>query len=184
MSVGEMLGHRAGDNPHVWYDPNGWTREAAAMEAALARLDPSHRTEYAAQERRYLQALTSVRREIARIRARRHGIAVTATEPVFGYMAQALGFTMRNPDFQKAVMDGTDPAPQAVARMESDLRGHRVRILFYNNQTSEPITIEVRTLAQQQHIPVVGVSELAPRNRTFQAWQLGQLQAVAHALGV
>jgi zinc/manganese transport system substrate-binding protein len=182
ISVGEMLGHHSGDNPHVWYDPNGWTATAMAIAADLGKLDPKHRAYFKGQETKYLRALVPLREEIAHIRGKAQGLAVTATEPVFDDMAAALGLKMGNLDFQKSVMDGTDPAPQAVHDIESDLKLRKVRLLLYNDQTSEPITRDVRQLAQQNHVPVVGVAELAPRALTFQAWQMRQLKEVAKAL--
>ena len=50
------------------------------------------------------------------------GTPVTATEPVFGYMAAALGFRMRNERFQLAVMNDTEPRASDVAAFENDLR--------------------------------------------------------------
>ena len=41
------------------------------------------------------------------------GTPVTATEPVFGYMAAALGFKMRNERFQLAVMNDAEPQRRA-----------------------------------------------------------------------
>ena len=50
------------------------------------------------------------------------GTPVTATEPVFGYMAAALGLTMLNQRFQLAVMNDTEPSARDVAAFEHDLR--------------------------------------------------------------
>ena len=61
---------------------------------------------------------------------------VTATEPVFGYMAAALGLQMRNQRFQLAVMNDTEPSAGDVAAFERDLKTHKVKVLFYNKQAS------------------------------------------------
>jgi zinc/manganese transport system substrate-binding protein len=97
-------------------------------------------------------------------------------------MTAALGFSMLNLQFQKAVMDGTDPAPRAVALMERDLTSRAVKILFYNRQASEPITLRMRQLADAHRIPIIGVSETEPAGMTFQRWQASQLAAVAQVL--
>ena len=47
---------------------------------------------------------------------------VTATEPVFGYMADALGLKMRNRAFQIAIMNDTEPSASQIAGFEKDLK--------------------------------------------------------------
>ena len=117
----DLVGAKAGDNPHLWYDPRTMPAVAAAEAAALARLDPPHRADYARRLDAFRAALKPLAAKIAAIRAAHPGIAVTATEPVFGYMAAALGFTMRNTRFQLAVMNDTEPSAAAVAGFEDDL---------------------------------------------------------------
>jgi zinc/manganese transport system substrate-binding protein len=108
---------------------------------------------------------------------------VTATEPVFGYMLQALGLQVRNQRFQLAVMNDTTPAPSDVAAFEDDLTARRVRMLVYNAQTADPISEHMRGLARASRIPVVGVSETEPPGKSYQAWMLDELDAVGRALG-
>ncbi len=50
-------------------------------------------------------------------------------------------------------------------------------------QTVTPVTTQVRALARQHGIPIVGVSETMPAgDRTFQQWQESQLRDLLHAL--
>ena len=51
------------------------------------------------------------------------GTAVTATEPVFGYMAEALGLKMLNDDFQIAMMNDTEPSPSGGRRVRGSAEG-------------------------------------------------------------
>ena len=83
----------------------------------------------------------------------------------------------------KAIEDGTDPSPQAVAAMEALFRDRQVRVLLYNSQATSPITDRMRQLADENGIPVVPVTETLPQGMTFQQWQLGQVRALARALG-
>ena len=100
---------------------------------------------------------------ISELRRKYAGTPVTATEPVFGYMAAALGLDMRNPRFQLAVMNDTEPSAADIAAFEQDLRSHAVKVLIYNRQTSDALTRHMREIAQQSGIPVVGVTETEPR---------------------
>ena len=119
---------------------------------------------------------------ILQLRAKYAGTAVTATEPVFGYMAAALGLEMRNLGFQRAVMNGTEPGASEIAAMERDLRTREVRVLLYNSQTSEALTERVRAIARESGVPVVGVTETEPTGERYQQWMRSQLDALDRVL--
>ncbi|HLJ67047.1 MAG TPA: zinc ABC transporter substrate-binding protein [Chloroflexota bacterium] len=178
LSVGEYLGHRTGDNPHVWYAPSGWPREASAIAADLGKLDPAHKAFFRQRASAWLRSMQPVYRAITATRKLTRGRTVIATEPVYGYMIAALGATSLDSAFQKAVMDGTDPSPQSVAQFETALSRHTARMLFYNSQVVDPTTGRMRSLAGQDHVPVVGVTETQPSKLSFAQWQLSQLQSI------
>jgi zinc/manganese transport system substrate-binding protein len=181
--VAALVGRKDGDNPHVWYDPAAVLTLAQALADDLSAADPAHRAEYQQRLARFRASMAPIEARIAALRARAAGAPVTATEPVFGYMLQALGLQVRNQRFQLAVMNDTTPAPSDVAAFEDDLKVRRVRMLVYNAQTGDPLTEHMRGLAQASGIPVVGVSETEPPGKSYQAWMQGELDAVAWALG-
>ncbi|HTI83026.1 MAG TPA: zinc ABC transporter substrate-binding protein [Acetobacteraceae bacterium] len=180
--VADLVHRKAGDNPHLWYDPPTMPAYATALAAALAQRDPVHKVEYDQRLQTFLASLQPLRDKITKLRAEFHGTPVTATEPVFGYMATALGFTMRNQRFQLAVMNGTEPRASDVAAIEDDLRAHRVRILFYNSQATDTAAQRLVTIAHQSNVPVVGVTETEPTDKSYQQWMTDQLDAVTQAL--
>jgi zinc/manganese transport system substrate-binding protein len=110
------------------------------------------------------------------------GLPVTATEPVFGYMATALGLSMRNQRFQLAVMNDTEPSAADTAAFERDLKTHKVRVLLYNKQASDSAVERLLGIARAAKIPVVGVTETEPAGMTYQQWMLSQLAALDAAL--
>lgn len=180
--VGDLVHRKAGVNPHLWYDPAVIPVVARAIAEALTRSDPAHAADYAQRLGAFNDSLKPMADKIATMRARFAGQPVTATEPVFGYMAAALGLTMRNERFQLATMNGTEPRPSDVAAFEADLRGRKVRALLYNSQATGPAAQRLLQLARQSNIPVVGVTETEPGETTFQAWMLSQLDALEKAL--
>ena len=102
-----------------------------------------------------------------------------------GYLIAAAGLRNLAPGaFARAIEDGSEPTPQAVAQMTALMTGQRVRVLLYNSQAVSPITTRIRAAAAQAGIPVVGVSETMPPQLTFQQWQLGQARALDAALAV
>jgi zinc/manganese transport system substrate-binding protein len=181
--VAAALVHRqAGDNPHVWYDPGTAPALAAALDRLFAKLDPAHQADYARRLASFRKSIKPLDDKIAELRRKYAGTAVTATEPVFGYMADALGLEMRNRRFQLAVMNDTEPSAADLAGFEKDLRSRAVRALIYNSQTSEALTRHMREIARQAGVPVIGVTETEPRGKDYQEWMLSQLDAIDRAL--
>jgi zinc/manganese transport system substrate-binding protein len=183
IEVARLVNKRAGDNPHVWYDPMAISALASAITDTLSTLDPTHRSDYAKQHAAFKTAMQSVVDRVAELRKRYAGSPVTATEPVYGYMADALGLKMRNDRFQLAIMNGTEPSARDIAAFEKDLRTRAVKVLFHNSQSGSALAERMRTIATSSGVPVVGVTETEPQGMTYQQWMLSQLDALGRALG-
>jgi len=177
-----LTGHKDGDNPHLWYDPATFPAVATALAGELERRDPADAADYKANLTAFLASLAPVDAAIGRVRAAHAGVEVTATEPVFGYMAAALGFKMLNPEFQLAIMNDTEPSPSQVAGFEASLKSGEAKILFYNSQVTDDTTARLLALAKAAKVPVVGVTETAPAGKSLPGWLLGQLGEVEDAL--
>jgi len=180
--VADLVGRKPGDNPHIWYDPATMPALADRLAAELTADDPAHKAGYEQRLARFKASMQAVLTKVAALRQRLAGTPVIATEPVFGYMFAALGMDVHDMPFQIAVMNNTEPAASDVAAFENDLRNHRVRLLVYNSQASDPIAVRMMRLAKASHIPVVGATETEPPGKTYQAWMLGELDAIDHAL--
>jgi zinc/manganese transport system substrate-binding protein len=180
--VAHLIDKKPGDNPHIWYDPATMPVFAETLAGDLSGIDPAHRAEYQQRLARFQRSLRPILARIAALRRRLAGTPVTATEPVFGSMLQALGMRVLNPGFQLAVMNNTEPSASEIAAFENDLAGHRVRMLLYNGQATDPIAKHMLKLAGAAHIPVVAVTETEPPGNTYQQWITGELDAVGRAL--
>lgn len=177
-----LIGAKPGDNPHLWYVPATLPRVAKALADALAARDPANAADYAANLGRFEAGFEAVTVAAAAVKASYAGTPVTATEPVFGYMASAMGLEMLNGDFQLAVMNGTEPSSQQVADFETSIKTGRARLLFHNSQVSDPTSERLVAMAKDAGIPVIGVTETEPAGETIQTWFLSQIGAVATAL--
>jgi zinc/manganese transport system substrate-binding protein len=184
IDVQQLLGLPDTANAHVWYDPATMPKVAAAAEAALAKLEPANSAYFAAREQAYVASLAPINAQIAALKAKYAGAPVAFTEPVAGYLAQAIGLQVLTPEgFQRAIEDGTDPSPADVAAERDLLTEKKVRVLIYNSQVITPITQQMHDLAVSNGIPVVGVAEtMPPEYKTYQAWQLAQLAQLGQAL--
>jgi zinc/manganese transport system substrate-binding protein len=182
IAAAELTHAKAGDNPHLWYAPATMPAVAKAIAEALTKTDSTHAGDYAARLSTMLASLARIGQRAAQIKAKHNGEAVTATEPVFGPMAEALGLTMRNQRFQLAMMNDTEPSARDVAAFENDLRQRKVKLFLYNSQVSGKLTERLLGIAKSAKVPVVGVTETQPGNVSFQDWMLGELDAVDKAL--
>ncbi len=180
--VGSLTGRHNGDNPHVWYDPATMPALARALSAAYSSADPSHAAGYAQRLTRFDASMKPLQAKISALRQKLRGSQVTATEPVFGYMIAALGMTSRNQRFQLAVMNETEASAADVAAFEGDLRSHRVALLVVNRQASNTVADRMKSIALAAGVPVVGASETEPAGASYQAWMLGELDAVGKAM--
>jgi zinc/manganese transport system substrate-binding protein len=180
--VGDLVHKKAGVNPHLWYDPPTAPAVAKAIAAALVAADMAHKSDYEQRLQAFLDSLKPVAAKIEEVRKAGAGAQVTATEPVFGYMAAALGFKMRNERFQLATMNDTEPAASVVAAFENDLKNKRVKLFFYNSQATNAAAKRLLEMAKANGIAVVGVTETQPAGKSFQDWMLDELGEVQKAL--
>jgi zinc/manganese transport system substrate-binding protein len=181
--VAAELVHRVwGDNPHIWYDPQTMPLVAAALAREFSSRDPAHKRDYEARLEAFKASLEPVRAKIAAMRQKHAGDAVTATEPVFGYMIEALGYEMRNQRFQMSVMNDTEPSASDLAAFQDDLKGRKVKALIYNNQVTDDLTERLKTLARQSGIAIVGVTETLPASMTYQTWIMDELTGLDRAM--
>jgi zinc/manganese transport system substrate-binding protein len=184
INVQGLLGLADGANPHVWYDPPTMPRVARAVADALEQLLPASKSTIESNLNSYVASLAPLAAKITEIKASLPGAPVAYTESVPGYLVAALGFEVLTPaGFARSIENGTDPTPSDVAAQSDLLTGHKVKLLLYNSQATSPVTESIKALATRSGVPVVGVSETMPATESFVGWQLGQLDAMAAALG-
>ncbi len=176
----------SGANPHLWYSPPAVMAVADALTAALTKLSPSAADYFAGQRSAFTAALKPYTDLIAKIKTEASGKSYAATESVFDYMAAALGLANKTPtDYQRAVANETDPSPADIEAFGAALAHHQVDVLIYNTQTQGSVPEEIRTAAERAGVPVVNVTEtVAQGEKSFQSWQIDQLDRLAKALGV
>lgn len=178
----ELTGHKPGDNPHLWYEPRTLPAVATALTAELEKRDAAHAADYKANLARFEASFAELTKRADAIKSKYKGTKVTATEPVFGYMADALGLAMLNQDFQTAIMNDSEPSPSQVAAFENSLKDGSARILFYNSQVTDETTKRLLQIAGDHKVAVIGVTETMPAGSSIQSWFGGQLQQVDAAL--
>ncbi len=178
----DLMGKKTGDNPHLWYDPKTMETVAAAMAEKFGAADPAAKAEFKKNADAFDASLKPLDAKIEAMKAKYAGQPVTASEPVFGYMAGLIGLDVHNQNFALAVMNNTEPSASDVAAFEDDLKNHKVKVMIYNAQADDQSVKRLVEIAKASKIPIVGVSETEPAGKTYQAWMMGQLDALDHAL--
>ena len=184
INVQDTIGVKDDVNVHVWYDPATMPKVAEAVTAALTKLDPQSAAYFSEQKAKYLAALKPFNDKIAALKAKYAGAPIAFTENVAGYLTDAIDLkVLTPPEFMEAIESGTDPAPADVAAERDLLTARKVKALLYNSQVTSPLTEQIRDLAVKNNVPVVAVAETIPPNfKTFQEWQLAQLEELERAL--
>jgi zinc/manganese transport system substrate-binding protein len=182
IEVGELAGKSMGSNPHIWYDPSVMWLFAGDVALRLSQMDPPHQAYYQQQLAAFKQDLQPLLAKIQLLRQQYQSTPVIATEPVFNEMANAVGLQMQGMRFQLSIMNDTEPSISDTKDFEDKLKHHQVKVLIYNNQVINPATERMQKLAQQVHIPVLGVSEMQPEGKTYSSWMMGQLEGLEQAL--
>lgn len=185
LIIGDLIGKKEGDNPHMWYSPSYVERVALQITFDLQSLDPADRAYFAQQHTWFMNVgLKAYHQEISLIARKYHGVPVGSTESIFQYLAQGLHLNLISPyGFMKAISEGTEPTAQDKVTFDRQIAKKQIKVLVYNSQTSTPDTNSLEKLALSKGIPIAPVTEtLVPPTATFQSWQVSELRTLQRAL--
>src|SRR5271157_366047 len=189
LNVQELINQSVGTNPHFWYSPAYVNDTVNAMYQDLVSIDPTNAAYYEQQYVALNASLGIYNARIGEIKQQFGGVKVASTESIFEYLANATGLDLVSPPaFMEAVAEGNDPPAQSIVQFQQLIQNRIVTVLVYNNQTVTPLTTSIETLASQQGIPIVGITETiqpwnAQTRATFQDWMNSELIAIQDALG-
>jgi zinc/manganese transport system substrate-binding protein len=186
LSVGDLVGKKEGDNPHLWYSPDYVDRVVDRIAADLAGIDAADASFFDQQKTSYRTVgLKTYLDTIQAIKTKYHGTPVGATESIFSYLADALGLNLVTPpEYLKAISEGTEPSPADKAEVEREIATKSIKVLVFNSQNTTRDVVALVDKAKAKRIPVTQVTEtLTPTNLSFQDWQVEQLKELLAALG-
>jgi zinc/manganese transport system substrate-binding protein len=184
LNVGNLIGKKEGDNPHVWYSPDYVNSVTLQMERDFTSLDPENAGYYQAQLKTLQASLAVYQGNIALIKQQFGGTKVAATEDIFAYLADASGLDLISPsEFTEAVAEGNDPSAQSIVEFENQLNNKEPAVLVYNQQTVTPLTENIKALAAKNGIAIVPVTEtIQPEGTRFEDWMNAEIVALQKAL--
>ena len=177
QAAGEQL------NEHVWYDFGTVKKVADEIESALSDADSGHADTFAANNDQFQGQLDELISQEATDKTAAAGAGVAITEPVPGYLLDAVGAQNRTPaEFSEAIEEGGDVSPAVLQQTLDLFTGKQVKALVYNEQTTGAETEQVLQAAQDNSVAVVPVTETLPEGKTYIAWMTDNLDAVSQAL--
>ncbi len=182
INAGYIANRKEGDNPHIWYDLPLVEQIANTLKVDLQNQDPHNSIAYESNYAKFINSLQPIENLCEEIKTSYANAPVIATERVANDMLHNCGLKIIPNAFQKAIEEGNDPAVADVDYFQQILRMRQADVLVYNKQTVSQITQQMETLARQNHIPIVGVTETMPLQTDYQHWILQELSSVFYAL--
>jgi zinc/manganese transport system substrate-binding protein len=170
-------------NEHVWYDFPTVILLADKVATALTAIDGKEAAHFQANAKAFTAQVQGLVTEEQSLKASYGGGGVAITEPVPLYLLEAVGLRNETPQaFSAAVEEGTDVSPLVLKQTLDLFTMGKVKALVYNEQTSGPITEQVKKAAEQGGVPVVPVTETLPDGTSYVAWMAENLQNLKRAL--
>ncbi|WP_432510714.1 metal ABC transporter solute-binding protein, Zn/Mn family [Kineococcus sp. SYSU DK001] len=170
-------------NEHVWYDVETVRKVAQQLEATLAQAAPDDAPAFAENLKTFEAGLDTLQQKVDADRATTQGRPVAITEPVPGYLLDALGTTNRTPEeFSEAIEEESDVPVDVLQQTLALFTQQQVRALVYNAQTTSPQTEQVLQAAKEAGIAAVPVTETLPEGEDYTTWMTGNVDAITAAL--
>jgi zinc/manganese transport system substrate-binding protein len=185
LNVGDLVGIKAGGNPHRWYSPADVQQMIDTIVRDYGKLEPKDSGYFAQQKTPFeTKGLAHYEQLVAMIKRKYHGVPVGASENIFAPLAQALGLKLLTPPtFLKAISEGTDPTAGDKTTIDRQITERQIKVWVFNSQNSTPDVKRITDAARKRGIPVTTITEtLVPASATYQDWQSHQLDALAAAL--
>jgi zinc/manganese transport system substrate-binding protein len=186
LTVGDLVGKKEGDNPHLWYSPVYVGKVIDKVTADLDAIDPQDASYFDQQKTAFVTVgLKDYHGTLDTIKQKYQGTPVGATESIFAYLADYLGLDLITPrEYMKAISEGTDPSAADKATIERQIASRSIKVFVFNSQNSTKDVVALVDRARAEKIAIAQVTEtLTPAGATFQDWQTKQLQGLLSALG-
>ncbi|MPQ97156.1 ABC transporter substrate-binding protein [Modestobacter sp. I12A-02628] len=186
LNVVDLSGKDAdaeGFNEHVWYDFPTVVTLVGEIVDQLSTIDPDNADTYRSNGDAFTAQVQALIDAEATDEPATSGAGVAITEPVPGYLLDALGAANRTPEeFSEAIEEGTDVSPAVLQQTLDLFSSGQVKALVYNEQTTGAETEQVLQAAEDAGVAVVPVTETLPEGMDYVSWMQSNVDAVAAAL--
>lgn len=170
IDVSTLVNTHSGDNPHLWYKPETFPMVAKKLTEVFSALKPKYKDTFQLNLKKFLQRYKSVEVLIHEIKSEFQGTKMTATEPIFRYMAEALGLTMMGQKFQWVMMNDSELTPEILIQYQELLKNNIAQVLFHNEQVKGNNVENILEIAKARNIPIISVTEIMPKEGDVVIW--------------
>ena len=158
-------------NEHVWYDFHVVEDFANRLAAALAVLDAEYASDYSDNLIDFQGEIEILEDRIAAVSGKYSGASFVASEPVANYLLIELGLEDLTPkSFSQAIEEELDVSPKDLLEIQKLLKSKSVDVFVVNPQTGSVQIDGLVSLAKQNGIAVVELSELLPEASRYFDW--------------
>lgn len=170
-------------NEHVFYSLPSMAKLATALADEFGAVDAANADTFTANAEAFGTKIADLEAQAASIETAHDGESVAYTEPVPGYLFDAMGLVNVTPDaFSEAIEEGDDVSPAVLNETLKLFTDGQVDLLAYNEQTSSPETEQVEQAATDAGVAIVPVTELLPEGEDYVSWQQSNIDAISEAL--
>jgi ABC-type Zn uptake system ZnuABC Zn-binding protein ZnuA len=123
-------------NPHIWLDPENVKIMIRPVTEELARLDPSHQTDYRKNEAALIVALNELTREMIAKVAELPARGMVTHHPAWPYFARRFGFSIYGEIQMQA---GSEPSARQIGALIQLIRKEKVGVILSEPQLNPKI---------------------------------------------
>ena len=158
-------------NEHVWYDFHVAEDFASRLAAALAVLDADYSSNYSDNLIDFQGEIEILEDRMAEVSGKYSGASFVASEPVANYLLLELGLEDLTPkSFSQAIEEELDVSPKDLLEIQKLLKSKAVDVFVVNPQTGSVQIDGLVSLAKQNGIAIVELSELLPEGSRYYDW--------------
>ena len=141
------------DDPHVWHDPANAKKMVDNIVAALARIDPTHKTAYETQGMTYKKRLDEARTQVQAIihEIPAGGRKLVTNHDALGYFAKAFGLQIVGAIIP-SVSTQAEPSAGETAKLLQTIRREKVKAIFAESNVNPKLA---ETLAKDAGVKIV-----------------------------
>ena len=160
------------------------SKVADELTKVLTEKDSANKEFYEKNRDSYKKELSKVTDKIKSLKEKANGKQVLTTEPVFEYAVDSLGFKTSNEvkKLAQATEEGNDPSPQDLKNIQEQIKSKKISLVINNVQTTNKTIEGLITLAEENKVPVLNVTETQPDGKTYIEWMLDQYNKLEEIL--
>lgn len=176
--------HHSHDNEHIWYELEMVAQAAKMIEETIIELRPESAAALTEKLNFLTSELANLEIRIEAVRERLQGTGFLATEGVGNLLLEDAGFTNLTPEaLADAIEEETEVPASALKRAQDLIRNGLVAVLVINEQTADPVSVQLEKLAIREGVAVLKLSELiTDPNQDYLDWMASILDQIQEAV--